>query len=93
MRRLVASVAIFWLLPLLALASGDEPATAISERIDTSHLAGNNLQLVNLYNDHRVLYAAATTVAMALFGILIAFVVDAVLARLGLKVSKVEHRE
>ncbi len=93
MRRFVASVAALWLLPSLAFASGGEPATALNQRVDPSHLTGNNLLIVNLYNDHRLLYAAATTVAMALFGILIAFVVDALLVRLGLKVSKVEHRE
>ena len=93
MRRLVASVAGFLLIPLSALASGDEPATALDYRVDTSILTGSNLMLANLYNDNRVMYAAVTTVGMAFFGIAIAFVVDGLLGKLGLKVSKVEHRE
>ena len=92
MRRLVAFVTALWLIPLSVLAS-DEPATALAYHVNTSNLTGSNLMLANLYNDHRVVYAAATTVGMALFGIAIAFVVDGLLARLGLKVSKVEHRE
>lgn len=94
MRRLVASLAGIWLIPLAALASGGgEPTTALEHHVETSTLTGSNLMLANLYNDHRVLYAAVTTAAMAFFGIAIAFVVDALLGRLGLKVSKVEHRE
>src|SRR3990172_9502590 len=92
MRRLVASVAGFLLIPLSVLAS-EEPATALDYHVNTSTLTGSNLMLANLYNDHRVVYAAATTVGMAFFGIAIAFVVDGLLGKLGLKVSKVEHRE
>ena len=93
MRRIVVSMAGLWLVPLCVLASGGEPATALDYHVNTAGLSGTNLILGNLYNDHRVLYAAVTTVAMASFGIAIAFVVDAVLGRLGLKVTKVEHRE
>jgi hypothetical protein len=94
MRRVVAFFAgLLWLVPMAAVASGGEPATALEHHVDTSTLTGSNLLLANLYNDHRVLYAAVTTVAMAFFGIAIAFAVDGLLGRLGLKVSKVEHRE
>ena len=94
MRRAVAFVGgLLWLVPMAVLASGDEPATALEYHVDTSALTGSNLMLANLYNDHRLLYAAATTLAMAFFGIAIAFVVDGLLGRLGLKVSKVEHKE
>lgn len=94
MRRVVAFFAgLVWLLPMIALASGDEPVAALEYHVDTSALTGSNLLLANLYNDHRVVYAAVTTVGMAFFGIAIAFVVDGLLGRLGLKVSKVEHRE
>jgi ABC-type phosphate/phosphonate transport system permease subunit len=93
MRRIVATVAALWLVPLAVLASGGEPATALEHHVETSALTGTNLLLANLYNDHRLLYALVTTVAMAFFGIAIAFVVDGLLGRLGLKVSKVEHRE
>ncbi len=94
MRRVVAFLAgVAWPVPIAALASGGEPATALEHHVDTSTLTGSNLLLANLYNDHRVAYAAVTTVAMAFFGIAIAFVVDGLLGKLGLKVSKVEHRE
>lgn len=92
MRRIVAS--FVWLAPWIALASGgEEPATALEHRVSTSNLSGSNLLLANLYNDNRLLYAALTTFAMALLGVIIAFGVDLLLGRLGLKVSKVEHRE
>jgi ABC-type phosphate/phosphonate transport system permease subunit len=93
MRRIVASLAVLWLVPMAVLASGGEPATALEHHVDTSRLSGTNLMLANLYNDNRVLYALVTTLAMAFFGIAIAFTVDGLLGRLGLKVSKVEHRE
>jgi hypothetical protein len=94
MRRVVASVAgLLWLVPMAAAASGGEPATALEHHVDVSKLTGSNLLLANLYNDHRVLYAVVTTAAMAFFGIAIAFTVDGLLSRLGLKASKVEHRE
>jgi len=94
MRRVVAFFAgLVWLVPMIAVASGGEPATALEHHVDTSALTGSNLILANLYNDHRVAYAAVTTVGMAFFGIAIAFCVDGLLGKLGLKASKVEHRE
>lgn len=94
MRRVVAFFAgLLWLVPMIAVASGGEPATALEHHVDTSTLTGSNLMLANLYNDHRVLYAAVTTAGMAFFGVAIAFCVDGLLSKLGLKASKVEHRE
>jgi ABC-type phosphate/phosphonate transport system permease subunit len=86
-------VAGFLLAPLSVLASGDEPATALQRHVDTSNLGGANLLLATLYNEHRVLYAVVTTMAMAVFGTAIAFALDAVMDRLGVRVSKVERRE
>jgi hypothetical protein len=93
MRRLVALAVVCSLLPRHVLASGDEPATALDHRVNTVGLDGIGLTLAQVYNEHRLLYAAVTTVAMAVFGVIIAFAVDAVLGRLGLRVSKAEHRE
>ena len=93
MRRLVTTVVGLWLLPCFALASGGEPTTALEHRAGTAGLKGASLLLANLYNDRRLLFALVCTVMMAVCGMAIAFVVDALLSSLGLKVTKQGHRE
>jgi hypothetical protein len=61
--------------------------------VDTSSLTGVNLLLATLYNDHRVLYALVTTLTMAAIATVIAFVLDALLERLGVGASRAERRE
>jgi ABC-type phosphate/phosphonate transport system permease subunit len=92
MRRLLALAVGLLLLPWPVLAS-EEPATALEHRVNTAGLSGIDLTLAHYYNERRLLYAVVTTVAMAVCGVVIAFVVDLVLGRLGLRVSKLDHRE
>ena len=82
-------------LPVFAMVldQHEEESGEFEHRVSTEGLSGLKLFLVNLYNDQRLVYAILTTVAMALFGGLIALSVDFILARLGLTVSKMEHRE
>ena len=93
MRRVAAAGAAFWFASLFALASGGEPATTLQHHVDTSSLTSSDLLLATLYNEHRILYAAFTTASMAVLGLAIGFVLDAVLEHLGFRVSKAEHRE
>ena len=87
------ALATLWLLPMLARASGGEPATGLVHHVDTSRLSGLNLLLGQLYNDQRLLYAIVTTAAMAALGVCIAFFVDLLLGQLGFRVTRGEHRE
>jgi hypothetical protein len=88
-----------WLVFAVVLATSavahaaEEAGTALEHHVDTHELHGINLLLAELYNDHRLLYATVATVSMAVFGIVIAFAVDAILNRLGFRLSKMEHRE
>ena len=82
-------------LPVFAMVldQHEEESGEFEHRVSTEGLSGISLFIVDLYNDQRLIYAILTTVAMALFGGLIALSVDFILARLGLTVSKMEHRE
>jgi hypothetical protein len=82
-------------LPVLAIVfdQHEEESGEFEHRVSTEGLSGISLILVNLYNDHRLIYAIVTTISMAIFGGLIALSVDFILARFGLTVSKMEHRE
>jgi predicted permease len=94
MRRLVAFVVwlslLVWSAPTYA---SEGPTTALEHRVNTGGLGGADLFLANLYNDRRVMYAVVCTAMMGLCGMAIGFVVDALLAGLGLKVTKQGHRE
>jgi hypothetical protein len=81
------------ILPVLLAGSQHEESGEFEHRVSTEGLSGLSLFLVNLYNDQRMVYALVTTAAMALFGGLIALTVDFFLIRLGLTVSKMEHKE
>ena len=78
---------------LIAGSQHEEESGDFEHRINSEGLSGLSLFLVNLYNDHRMIYALVTTVAMASFGGLIALTVDFFLVRMGLTVSKMEHKE
>ncbi len=94
MRRLGAFVAWLSLLVCsLPVFASEGPATALEHRADTRGLGGADLFLASLYNDRRVMYAVVCTAMMALCGMAIGFAVDALLAGLGLKVTKQGHRE
>jgi len=82
-------------LPVFAIVfdQHEEESGEFEHRVSTEGLSGISLFIVNLYNDQRLIYAILTTGAMALFGGLIALSVDFILARFGLTVSKMEHRE
>lgn len=80
-------------LPFLSAASEGAPATALSQRLDTSTLTNSDLLLATLYNEHRVLYAVLATLAMGVFGLVIAFAMDSLLGQLGFRASKLERRE
>ena len=80
-------------LPVIALDNNQEETDEFEHRVSTEGKSGLSLWLINLYNDHRMVYAIVTTVAMAGFGGLIALIVDFILARFGMTVTKMEHRE
>jgi len=80
-------------LPLLSAAATGTPATALPQHVDTSNLTNSDLLLATLYNEHRVLYAVLTTLAMAVFGLVIAIAMDSLLGQLGFRASKFERRE
>lgn len=98
MKRIIPLVLLLSFLLLvvfcgLLFAQDHEEQGALDHKVNTESLSGVSLFIAILYNEHRLLYALATTVSMAVFGILIALSVDFILARFGLTISKMEHRE
>lgn len=67
--------------------------TSIKKKIDTSHLAGINLWIAEVYNDNRFLYAIVVTLVMGVLGSLIAYGTDLLLRMMGINVTKISHRE
>jgi hypothetical protein len=89
--RVLAALAGSW--TGVGVRAGEEPAAELQHHASTAGLDGVQLLVATLYNDHRVLYAVATTLTMAAVATAIAFAIDAVLERLGVGLSRGEHRE
>ncbi len=93
---LIILVMIFSFICLPVIAAGtdqEEESGEFTHRVSAEGKSGITLWIINLYNDHRLIYACVTTLSMAVFGGLIALIVDFFLVRIGLTVTKMEHRE
>jgi ABC-type Fe3+ transport system permease subunit len=96
MRKSIPIIMLLILVIMICLpvfAQEHEEGGKLEYRASTEGVSGFSLILVNLYNDHRLVYAVVSTLSMAILGGLIAVLVDFILARFGLTVSKMEHRE
>jgi ABC-type phosphate/phosphonate transport system permease subunit len=85
---------LFLALPAPALASeGLEMPEELKHEVPLAGLSGFNLFVAETYNNNLVLYAVYCTVAMAVLGVVIAYVTDIILSALGMEVHKIEHKE
>jgi len=73
------------LCPVLVFAGGHEDTGDLDHKVDLENQSGINLVIAKLYNDHRLLFALAVTVTMAVVGIIIGQVTGVLLRILGLK--------
>ncbi len=76
-----------------AKSAPQKETSELSAKVQTEHLSGINLWIVNTYNEDRTLYALIVTLVMAALGTTLAFLTDLVLKALGLEVSRISHRE
>ncbi|MBM2815248.1 MAG: hypothetical protein HW421_2010 [Ignavibacteria bacterium] len=70
---------------------GKEPEIII--KISTAGLSEFNKWWVDLYNDHRLLYALAVTGTMLSLGVIIGFGTDLILSLFGFKTTRIAHHE
>ena len=93
LRIWISSSALFLLGISLAAAGGGHETGLIEDKISTDTLNGLTLEMVNLYNDNRLLYALVVTLCMAIFGTIIGITTEWLLRLCGLKTTKMEKRE
>jgi ABC-type phosphate/phosphonate transport system permease subunit len=79
----ITVIALFY--PTVVFAGGHEDTGDLDYKVDLENKSGINLIIANLYNDHRLLFALAVTVTMAVVGIIIGQVTSVLLRLLGLK--------
>lgn len=74
-------------------AAKSENTAALTHEVQTKHLSGIELWIIQIYKGHRLLYAVIVTFVMAAMGVTLAFFADLVLKALGLEATKISHRE
>lgn len=84
---------LFFLICLPVIANEEGKVEALKKTIDVSKLSGFNLFLANLYNENMWLYAIVSILSMALLGVILGGLTESLLAKMGLKTSKMEHKE
>ena len=81
----VALVCCIVLLPVLVFAGGHGEDEEIAQVISTEGKTGVSLFLINLYNDHRLLYALLVTATMAFLGMVVGQVTEMILRAFGIR--------
>lgn len=85
---------IFQVMPAWVRASeGLDVPEALDRKVPLEGLTGIRLFFAQTYNENLLLYAILCTVLMAVVGIVIAFVTDALLKMIGMETEKIEHKE
>lgn len=84
---------LFLFLSSMALASGHGDAGEMTGKIAGENLSGISLWIVNLYNDHRIVFAIVTLVSMGVIGMLIAYITEFFLKMFGMETTRIEHKE
>ena len=80
--------------PQIALSEGGGKDEApIVHKISTQGLNDFNKWWVDMYNDHRILYALCVTGIMLSLGVIIGFGTDLILKLFGFKTTKIVHHE
>lgn len=91
--RFLISLLFLILLPVFSVNAGHGDSVREIGKISTNGLIGFNLWFVNLYNDHRFLFAMCTLFVMGIIGIIIAYITEYLLKLIGMEATKMEHKE
>jgi hypothetical protein len=82
---LVGSFIVVLFYPAVVFAGDHGDTGDLEHKVDIENQSGINLIIAKLYNDHRLLFALAVTVTMAVVGIIIGQITGVLLRFLGLK--------
>jgi hypothetical protein len=74
--------------PVTVFAGGHGEDEQVAQVISTEGKSGVSLFLIDLYNDHRMLYALLVTAVMAVLGMVVATGTEIVLRTVGLKTGR-----
>jgi len=80
-----------FLFPSVALA--EENTHKSPSEVDISKLVGFNRWLVVIYNDHKWLYAILGLILVGIVALILSFLTDWIMGKLGYKSERMEHRE
>lgn len=91
--RVAAIGAVLTAMPTWLLAGGGEKQGKLVHVADTRNLKGINLYFADLYNTNRFLFTLEVVAITALMGLVLGLVMDWVVGRIGLDLSKREGKE
>ena len=91
--RFIISLLFLILIPVFLANAGHGGSVTEIGRISTDGLVGFNLWIVNLFNDHRLLFTLFAIIVISIEGILFGYITDYFLKLFGIKTSKMEHKE
>ena len=90
----ISSFLFFQFITILPLAAaGGHNIEIDKEKIATEGLSGLSLFLVNLFNDHRLLFAILVIVSMAIVGLTLSYLHEFILKMFGVQTGKIIHKE
>jgi len=91
--RLMAVGLFLTAMPTVLLAGGGEKQGKLVHVADTRNLKGVNLYFADLYNTNRLLFTLEVVAITALMGLALGLVMDWIVGRIGLDLSKREGKE
>ena len=81
------------LMPLSLFAGGGEKQGKLVHVADTRNLHGLNLYFANLYNTNRLLFTLEAILITVIMGVTLGFLMDKLVAMIGLDLSKRSVKE
>ena len=80
-------------MPLALMAGGGEKQGKLVHVADTRGLTGFNLYFADLYNTNRLLFTLEAILLTAVMGVTLGFIMDKLVAMIGLDLTKREVKE
>ena len=91
---LVQLVALIATCSAALAAGGGKPVTKLVNVADTRAMSpGFSRWVADIYNGSFVLYAILVVASMVMMGLILGFLSDRVIARLGINLGRLDHRE
>lgn len=91
--RTAAASSLLLLAPTLLFASGGEKQGKLVHVADTRNLKGFNLYFADLYNTNRLLFTVEVILITAVVGLILGWLMDFVVSRIGIDLSHRDEKE